>query len=462
MDWRALMKAAQAEAVKAKVITDKAKSENRALTEEENSQVKAFMDSYQEKMDQANALKAEEEMVGRVNAAATATAPAAQVRPQTHQPQSGADLTEPLPPDQRVEVGQAGWERDPNFGFQNHRDFLVAVQGVYSGRLRQVPANLEALRSEPRATAGSDEHGAYSDPYGGFFIPTSMLPGLLTTQENVLDVLSNRLLRVPMQTPVVEVLARTDKSHSTSVTGGLRVYRRAEADTAAISRMQTEALKLIAEDLMGVSYATDKLLKASPQSFAAILDAGFRTEFQAKIMRELISGTGVGQLEGLLTAPAKIGITKETGQGSTFVYQNALKMLARIWKIETAIWLMNRTVLPQLPLFNVSGDGITSQAVWVTQATGPITMTLFGLPIIFTEFCKALGTEGDVILINPEEYLYGIYQPMEAASSVEVRFLYAEKTFRFMMSNCGMSWWRSALTPANGDTLSPIVTLSRS
>ena len=50
---------------------------------------------------------------------------------------------------------------------------------------------------------------------------------------------------------------------------------------------------------------------------------------------------------------------------------------------------------------------------------------------------------------------------LEMAESVHVRFLYNEKTFRFMFPINGAPTWKSALTPANGsNTLSPFVSLA--
>ena len=86
---------------------------------------------------------------------------------------------------------------------------------------------------------------------------------------------------------------------------------------------------------------------------------------------------------------------------------------------------------------------------------------LDGRPCIFTEFASTLGTVGDLILGNWSEYLEGIYQPMQTAESMHVRFVNHERTFKFWTRNAGQFWWKSALTPQNGaNTLSPIVTLA--
>jgi len=132
-------------------------------------------------------------------------------------------------------------------------------------------------------------------------------------------------------------------------------------------------------------------------------------------------------------------------------------MLARIWRKQRAVWLYNADILPQLmTMTNPAG-----QLVWQGGATEGAPDRLFGLPMYETEACSALGTLGDIILINPSEYLEGTLAPIEGASSIHVRFLNNETAFRFTMSNAGAPWWRSVLTPKNsGATKSPFVVLS--
>ena len=59
----------------------------------------------------------------------------------------------------------------------------------------------------------------------------------------------------------------------------------------------------------------------------------------------------------------------------------------------------------------------------------------------------------------PSEYLEGTYQSEQFAESIHVRFTSAERAFRFYRRNDGRPWWTAALTPKNGDSLSPVVVL---
>ena len=85
---------------------------------------------------------------------------------------------------------------------------------------------------------------------------------------------------------------------------------------------------------------------------------------------------------------------------------------------------------------------------------------LLGRPIIFTEYCQTLGSQGNLVLVDWSQYLEGTLQPLQSAESIHVRFLNHERAFKFWMMNAGAPWWRSPLTPKNSTkSLSPFVTL---
>ena len=86
---------------------------------------------------------------------------------------------------------------------------------------------------------------------------------------------------------------------------------------------------------------------------------------------------------------------------------------------------------------------------------------IMGRPVYFTEFLPSVASAGSILLADWSQYLEGVYQPIQGASSMHVRFVNHEQAFKFYMQNCGAPWWRAALTPDQGsDTLSPFVTLA--
>ncbi len=353
-----------------------------------------------------------------------------------------------------LNIGNAreAFEEDPKCGFKSHREFLSSViHATKRGRVED--KRLKFL------TAGSDEHGTYADGVGGFLLPKGLSPDVLSigVEDDPIGALTTK---IPMEEATVEINARVDKNHSTSVSGGLVVGRRAETQAASASRTSWEQVTMRATSLFGLGYGTRELIDRSPSSFVAILEAGFKDEFPAKLIDERLNGTGTGMFEGVINAPATVSVAKETGQAAaSILFENVVKMRARCWGYGNAIWLANHDTLPQLMLMN-QNVGTGGFPVWQPSAREDHPDMLFGRPMYFTEFTQTVGTTGDLLLGNWSQYLEGTLTDMKSESSTHVRFIEHEETFKFWMENDGRCWWRTALTPKRSTaTLSPFVKL---
>jgi HK97 family phage major capsid protein len=364
--------------------------------------------------------------------------------------------TQPAQPGSTVKVTnqREAFEADPMKGFADHREYLMAVmkageRGGYTedNRLRYL-------------TVGSDEQSTISDPYGGFLVPIGMSPNVMKVSAEV-DPISAYTTKIPMSSPIIPINARVDKNHTTSVSGGFTVGRRAETATFSASRQQYEQVTLNAQGLFGLAYATEELLSRSPVSFAALIEAGFQDEFPSKLIDERLNGTGVGQFEGIINAPCTVSVAIELGQSAgTILYENVIKMRSRCWGYGSAIWLANHDCLPQLILMN-QAVGTGGVPVWQSSARDGEPDRLLGRPIFFTEYTQTVGTAGDLVLGNWSQYLEGTLTPIQSAESMHVRFENHERTFKFWTENDGRCWWRTALTPKRStQTLSPFVTLA--
>jgi len=356
-----------------------------------------------------------------------------------------------------IELGADRRTLDPFRGFRTPGELLTAV--------KDAELNLSAVdeRLRPLAVAGSDEHAAHSGPTGGFLIPDSMAPFVLDVQSGgEEDPAMGRTLPVPMTTPVVHVGARTDKNHSSSVSGGLLVYRHMETTDITPSRMQFERIRLAAHTATGLTFATSELVTDSFPSFAAVLGAAYRDEFNALFLEERIHGTGVGEFDGILKSPALITVSKEVGQAAdTITGENVLKMRARCWGYRRAVWVGNHDCIPQLTKLTIAvGTSGVQIPAWKPGNEDGTPDTLLGRPLIYSESASTLGDVGDLICANWSQYLDGTYQPFQGVSSIHVRYLNHESAFKFWTRNAGACWWRSPLTPRRSTTtLSPFVTL---
>lgn len=398
-------------------------------------------------------------------------------------------------PTGRVQVHPPNADKDPRRGFASHRDFLLAViqsagardrAQVADERLRPVAiadkddkaAAGELAFMLPRAftprslmaAAGSDEQGVYDDRYGGFAVETSRLPELMQTSWEG-DPTAGRTQGVPMQTPMVEIIARNDKDHTTSVSGGFTVSRRAETTTIASSRSTLEKITLKASSLFGHAFETEELLTDSPISFVAIIDAGLRTQFAAHMLREKLRGRGGAEYLGVLTAlysataSASLGptisVAKESGQAAdTIVGENVIKMSAQCWGFDDAVFMANHNTKPQLYKLNIP-VGVGGQLLFQPSREVGFPDMLLGRPVFYSESMSKLGDLGDIGLFNWSQYLDGLYQPLQTAESVHVRFLTHERAFKAWLRNAGAPWWRTAMTPEQAsEKLSPFVLLA--
>lgn len=362
------------------------------------------------------------------------------------------DSTEEQDADINIGAVREGWKDDPKLGYEAPAAFLKdVITATQSGKASK---QLQFL-----AAQGSDEHSTVDFAKGGVLVPRGFLPNLLSVAAES-DPTAGLVTRLPMTVPRVGIPARVDKNHTTSVSGGLRVYRTAETQDGTASRMDMEEIEMNATSLVGVSYASDKLLTYSAISFAALLEAGFRDEFAATMLNEKLRGNGVGKALGILNSAALISATRTTS--STLKGADILNVRKRQWRYGSSIWLANHDTLDTLMAAHIAG---TNGDVFLFAPGNGTDKpdTLLGRPIYFTEFASAMGTAGDLINVCWSEYLWGTLGPEtpQMAESLHVRFLANENTFRFTIDNDGRPWWKTAMTPKNGaNTLSPFVTVA--
>jgi HK97 family phage major capsid protein len=355
-----------------------------------------------------------------------------------------------VPP--RVEVKPA-FENDTSGkrGFKYQQEYFNAI--MVSQKTGVLDDRLKPLRL--KATAGSDENMTISDPYGGFVVPEAFSPDLLKIRPES-DPIGGFTTRVPMAKPIVRMPARVDTDHSSSVAGGLTVARRVETQAAIASRMEFSQVVLEAHSLFGYSFATEELISDSPISWTAAIEQGFSDAFAGRILDERINGSGVGEYMGILKSDALVSVSSSQ-TADTIKYANLAGMLARCWGYGNAVWLFNHDCLPEIMQIQ---DGAGAY-VWQPSAREGVPGMIFGRPAFTCEYCQTLGDAGDILLVNWAEYLEGIYQPMQSAESIHVRFAEHERAFKFWIRNAGVPWWKAALTPAvSSTTLSPYVTLA--
>ena len=253
-----------------------------------------------------------------------------------------------------------------------------------------------------------------------------------------------------------------ETSVASTVYGGVQVYWASEAATVTATKPKLIEKKMELEKLMGVAYATYEL--DSDSSFISDLyNRAFTTAIQRELENTVINGVGAGKPLGFLKGASLVTVAKEAGQAAgTVMWENIVKMSNRALNFNTGnyVWLMHDDVQEQLD-FMAFPVGVGGVPVYLpASAAGTIT-SLKGKSVLTNDNCSAIGSLGDINLVDLKEYMLITKGGVQADTSMHVQFLAAENCFRFIFRANGMPKKNSALTLKNSaNTRSSFVTLA--
>jgi HK97 family phage major capsid protein len=432
------LEAQKAEAVaQAKAILATAEKDNREPTTEERAQVKAHLDEAKQLKTRLDDLQAVDDMRAQLTALGAPLDVAGRQAPAR-------------PVDTRVEFAAFG-------------EFLQAV-AYASMPGHQVDPRLMA--SGPMAASGLNTTVGAE---GGYAVRTQWSDALIARAIKA-SVLAQRCMRIPigdgfdgLEAPLVDETSRATGSRW----GGIRVYRAADGDSVTASKPKLGRFELRLEDLKGLCYATERSLRDAT-SLQSIIEQGFAEEFSFVLDDEILRGDGAGRCLGILNSPALVTVAAETVPAQvadTIVAENVMKMHSRLLakNMGGAEWFINQETLPQLYTMAIT-VGVGGVPVYMPAnglSAAPFG-TLFGRPVNPIEQASGLGDVGDIVLADMGEYIL-IDKPAGQASSMHVRFIYDEMTFRWTWPVCGKPKLASKITPykaTSATSLSPFVTLA--
>lgn len=427
MDIRELLAKRTQLAAEFKALLDAVTAENREPTADED----ARFDGLQAQ------ITSNEKMIKRVEQLRDA------------QRQSAAEPPTAVTSDMRDRTVEKPWETNTSF-FDAVR---VASRGVI----------------DPRLFAGTATGLSQQVPSeGGFLVPpqmsTEIWNGMSLSPYNLLGLTDS--YTVTGDSLTFNANAETSRVQG-SLYGGVRAYWISEADQYTGSKPKFRQLKLEPQELVALTYCTDKLLQNSGPALAQYIQRAASDAIMHLINQAIIEGTGAGQPTGLLVSPCVVSVAKETNQAAaTIVQENVSKMWARLHPLarQTAVWLHNVDIEPQLDFLSTvvkNVAGTENVGGYANKVFDSERRTLKGRPLVPAEFCATLGTVGDVILVDLQKYATGVRGALDTAMSMHVRFEYAETAFRFKFAVDGQTWLGAPITPAKGsNTLTTVVTLA--
>ena len=311
---------------------------------------------------------------------------------------------------------------------------------------------------------------------GGFLVPETLRSEILMVALES-AVIRPRARVIPMDSLRVPLPTIDDISHSNSVFGGVQAFWTEEGAALTASAPSWGRVVLEAKKLTAYTAIPNELLQDS----ITPLDDWFNSFFPEAISWfedvAFISGTGVGEPQGILNAPCAVRVP--VGTDYYVVFNDIAKAFARMWprSLGKAVWLCSPDMLVNLlELAMSAADGGTTvapplflQSYQAQDYPGGgngdgVNYTLMGRPLIVTEKMPSSGSgnttvPGALTFVDLSYYLLGDRQAMQVASSDEYLFGQDMVAYRVIERLDGRMWLQQSIVPENGsaNTLSPLV-----
>lgn len=341
-----------------------------------------------------------------------------------------------------------------NGGFENIGELFNAVYRFRKEGVRD--DRLEALRPDTR----QQSMGTGSE--GGFALPEQFRPEIwqAATQQGIVR---PRATVIPAGDPpdAKLIMPALDQTGAQNNFGGITFTHSGENVTLVETDMALRQVTMEPKKIAGYIVTSNELLNNWSAS-SAVISGMMAKAMAAQEDYDFMRGSGINQSIGFINSPAAIGYNRAGANGVTFA--DVYGMLARAKMGNPLVWLASQTIIPQLAGMTDAG----SHAVWtgsradnLTGAAQAMPSTLFGFPLFFCDRLPALGTKGDLNLVDLSYYLIKDGSAMRVDLATELLFLTDRSIFRITWRVDGKPWLTEPLT-LEGDssqTVSPFVIL---
>lgn len=360
-------------------------------------------------------------------------------------------------------------EAEAKGGFNSFGDFLYSVRGVELEESGTVKEKMKAYGQQIVAKAPLGIN-TLQDEEGGYLVPEQW---------------SNEIWDYVVEAQ--EILPRTDQrttsSNNLNLNGfeelslkdgyrdsGVRAYWLEEAAEYTASQPKWKKMRMELKKLGVLCYVTEEELSdAKGLNLGPTLQRKAANAINWLVNDSFLNGTGVGKPLGILNADtnATLVIPIETNQAAgTILHRNLIKMYYRMLPglRKSSVWMVHPNLEELLPLIAFADE--TSSRFPIYIPPGGLSASpygsLFGKPVIPSQFCQDVGTPGDIIHVAWSQYmtLQKAGAGIKSATSMHVRFLFDEQVFKFSFRIDGQPSWSHPMEDYKGTTLrSPYIIL---
>lgn len=346
--------------------------------------------------------------------------------------------------------GGAGQMREAS-GFENIGEFFACI-AVNRNDPRLLKFQYRAAGTPENRTTMIKGTGSL----GGFTVPTQFAPGVMGVQPQASIIRPGAMVIPAGDVPDAKYEVTTlDQTAAQNMYGGITIYHGGEAVAITESNMNLKRVTLEPKALKGYLRISNELMN----NWAAASVFIQRQIDMARVGAEdydFFRGNGVNRALGILNCPCRVNYTRAGANGVT--YADVVGMFARAKLGGNLVWLASQTTIPQLANIRDTGNN----NLWIQNSALGIPSRMLGFEVIFNERSPALGTAGDLALVDRSYYLVKDGSGPRVDVSTEFLFSTDETCFRIAWNVDGTGWLSEPipLEGSTSDTVSPFVVLN--
>ncbi len=329
-------------------------------------------------------------------------------------------------------IGPDREDLDPTGGFKNLGDFAQSVRKHFTHK-----ASDERIKRMIAKADGMDEN-ILAD--GGALVPTEYANQLY---RDVLaeSVLFDKARKYPINignSLFIPVRSITELGQTSSTGTSLGTWLNADGAIINPSKPVYGRVQMTLNRWGTLLPVTDELLQDNNVALSNFIFDEGGIALAWDLNQAFISGTGTAQPQGILASGALVTVPADVNQpGFTISYSNLVNMKSRLWTIRPGdtsgvVWIAHPDAETQFEqLKDASGRNLYYAAGTIQQAPEA---RLFGIPVVYSFHCSAVGNPGDVILADLNQYLVStkVGGGIEAAMSMHLYFDAAEVAYRII------------------------------
>lgn len=339
--------------------------------------------------------------------------------------------------------------------FSSMGEFMAAVRFNPNDQRLNFVENVGAAEdgSELSAELRMDQH----QTGGGFLVPTQFRQEILRVdpQEALVRPRANV---IPAGSPpdaalTIPALDQTGAAPG-NIFGGVQVQWIGEGGNKPETDVTLKSITLEPKEVAGTIVVTDKMLRnwAASSAFIEGLLRGAVTQAEDYAF---LRGDGVGKPLGAINSDAMFYVNR-AGAGQV-TYLDLVNMVSHLLMRggTSPVWSMPQGALPQIATLR-DPEG---RYIWKPDARDGFAGTLLGYPVRWNNRSPALGSKGDITLVDWSQYLIKDGSGPFVAASEHVLFRQNKTVIKIFWNVDGKPWLTAPLVEENGWSVSPFVGL---